>query len=273
MNRYGGFLDETGTRNPRMLNPDVPYGRAITSPPQPINKGPAMIPLLMMIGADKGGVGKTTVARAIDDYLQRKHANQKVFDAQWPAGDLVRFAPAAEVINIENVDHQMKVFDSVKGVTLVDICAGQLSPTLKALNDVGLLDDVRAGKIALALLHVIGPSLASLREISETAAAIGGGVKHLLVKNYVTEDGFSEWEKDERFAELLKSAAALTITVPHLVDRAYSELQRVGGSFDAFAGDDKNSRMLAGYVRNWLNTTWAEFDRVGLGSMIAAAVA
>lgn len=230
-----------------------------------------MTPLIVIIGADKGGVGKTTVARALDGYLERKHANQKVFDSQWPAGDLVRFAPTAEVINIENVDHQMKVFDSVRGVTLVDICAGQLSPTLKALNDVGLLDDVRAGKIGLALLHVIGPSMASLREIAETAAAIGG-VRHLLVKNYINEGGFAEWEKDERFAEALRAAAPHTITIPHLVDRAYTEVQRAGGSFDAFAADQSRSRMLTGYVRNWLAATWLEFDRVGLGIQVAGAI-
>jgi hypothetical protein len=231
-----------------------------------------MTPLIVIIGADKGGVGKTTVARALDGYLERKHANQKIFDSQWPAGDLVRFAPSAEVINIENVDHQMKVFDSMRGVTLVDICAGQLSPTLKALNEVGLLGDVRSGTIALALLHVIGPSMASLREIAETATAIGGGIKHLLVKNFINEAGFAEWEKDERFAEALRVAAPHTITIPHLVDRAYTEVQRDGGSFDAFAADQTKSRMLTGYVRNWLTATWSEFDRVGLGIMIAGAV-
>jgi hypothetical protein len=45
----------------------------------------------------------------------------------------------------------LQAFDSEK-VTLVDIASGPL-------------------------LHVIGPSLSSLREIAETAAAIGGGVK------------------------------------------------------------------------------------------------
>jgi hypothetical protein len=230
-----------------------------------------MTPLIIMVGADKGGVGKTMVARALDDYLRVKGANQRVFDAQWKAGDLVRFAPKAEVINIENVDDQMKAFDTVSGVTLVDICAGLLSPTLHALSDVGLLDDVRGGKMALALLHVIGPSLSSLREIADTAAAIGGGVHHILVKNYVVDGGFTEWEKDPRFAEILRAAAPHTITVPHLTDRAAAELQTVGGSFEAFANDPARSRMLTGYVRHWLKATWDEFDRVGLRLLIKTA--
>jgi dethiobiotin synthetase len=231
-----------------------------------------MTPTIFIVGADKGGVGKTVVARTLDDYLRVKGANQAVFDAQWPAGDLVRFAPAAEIINIENVDHQMKAFDSVKGITLIDIAAGLLSPTLAALSDVGLLDDVRAEKMALVLFHVIGASFASLREISETAAAIGGGVKHLLVKNYVTEGGFTEWEKDERFAEMLRVASPHTITIPHLIDRASAELQTVGGSFDAFANDRaRHGTMLTGYVRNWERKVFEEYNRVGLRMMIKTA--
>jgi hypothetical protein len=159
-----------------------------------------MTPIIILVGADKGGVGKTTVSRALDDYLRNKRANRKVFDSERGAGDLKRFVSSAQVIDIENVDDQMRAFDSVEGVTLVDVRAGLLSPTLAALGDVGLLDDVRSGALGMALLHVIGPSVSSLREISETAAAIGGGVRHFLVKNYVTQGGFAEWEKDDRFA-------------------------------------------------------------------------
>jgi hypothetical protein len=227
--------------------------------------GDDMTPLLILVGADKGGVGKTMTARALDEWLRVKHANRKVFDAQWRSGDLKRFVPSAEIINIEDIDHQMRVFDSIKGTTMVDICAGQLSPTLKALNDVGLLDDVRNGNIALALLHVIGPSLASLREIAETVELLGKGTRHFLVKNL--HSSFSEWEKDPRFADVLRQAAARTITIPHLIDRAAAELQIVGGSFEAFVTARK-SPMLAGYVGKWLKEVWAEFDRVGLGDMV-----
>jgi hypothetical protein len=227
--------------------------------------------LIILVGADKGGVGKTTVARALDDYLQHKHANQRVFDAQWKNGDLVKFAPSAEIINIDNVDHQMKVFDSISGVTLVDLCAGQLSPTLKALRDVGLLNDVRDGRLAMALLHVIGTSLASLREIAEISAAIGGSTRHIFVKN-LHGGGFDEWEKDDRFANVLRAAAPHTIIIPEMVARASAELQRVGGSFDAFANNPENSYMLRGYVRNWLTDMWAQFAHVDLDKLIAAAI-
>ena len=270
-------------RRPRAWENFTLLRPALGPPYHPLNAGDATStsnrmetsmkrPLVILIGADKGGVGKTTVARAVDDYLQSKRANRKIYDSEWPSGDLQRFVPSSDVIDIENIDHQMKVFDTVDGVTLLDVRAGLLSPTLRALGEGGLLDDVRSGSLALALLHVIGPSVASLREISETAISIGGGVRHFLVKNYVNESGFTEWEKDPRFAAVLKAAEPHTITIPHLAERACTEVQIVGGSFEAFAANRARSKMLSGYVRKWLDATWAEFERVGLGTMIDAAV-
>lgn len=233
-----------------------------------------MTPLIIMVGADKGGTGKTTVARALADYLRSKRALCKVFDSECPRGDLRSFVPSAQVIDIEKVDDQMRAFDSIEGVTLIDIRAGLMSPTLKDLADVGLLADVRSGALAMALLHVVGPSVSSLLEIAETAAAIGGGVRHFLVKNYVSDGGFAEWEKDPRFAAVLKEAETRTITVAHLPDKAAAAVQLAGASFEAFAEDRAtHGRMLSGYVRNWLAGVWSEFDRVGLGKMIAAATA
>lgn len=217
--------------------------------------------LIILVGADKGGVGKTTVTRALDDYLQSKKIERRVFDSEHPAGDLNRFVPNAKVIDIMKVDDQMTVFDNMQGVTVVDIRAGMLTPTLNSLDRVGLLKDVRAGEVDLALFHVLGPSVASLREVADTAKAIGGGSRHYLVKNYVNDEGFKEWETDARFASVFEQAAENTITIPHLEGRANTEVQRVGGSFDTFAHEGVYSRILRGYVRAWLDDTFREFDR------------
>ena len=230
-------------------------------------------PLIIMVGADKGGVGKTTVARALSDYLYRRHAAAKMFDTEFPAGDLKRFVPAADIIDIARVQDQMKVFDTLAGVTVVDVRAGLLSPTLAALDRARLLDDVRAGAIGLALLHVLGTSVSSLNEIADTAAVLGAGVKHFLVKNHISEGGFADWDNDSRFASHFRAMASATINVPTLAAPACDAVQKLGVSFSAFAGDAAQSRMLRGYVGNWLSTVWAEFDRVALGGLIDAAIA
>lgn len=213
-------------------------------------------PLVIMVGADKGGVGKTTISRALDDYLRAHKAVRKVYDGEWPGGDLRQFAEESEIVDMQSINDQMRVFDRLRGVTLVDIKAGLFTDVLDSLNRTGLLDDVRAGRFNLALLHVLGPSAASLHEIANIAAKLGSGAVHVLVKNYINEAGFEEWEADARFADALSGNAS--IIVPHLQARAATEVQQHGLSFSSFV-DQTQSRVLAGYVRAWLRDAFTAF--------------
>ena len=88
-----------------------------------------------MVGADKGGVGKTTISRALLDYLHRHNVLARAFDTENPRGTLHRFYPAiTEIIDLHNVADQMKVLDTLETakvpVTVVDLKAGNLSYAL-----------------------------------------------------------------------------------------------------------------------------------------------
>jgi hypothetical protein len=223
-------------------------------------------PLVIMVGADKGGVGKTTVSRALDDYLRYRQVGAKIFDGEWPAGDLRQFAEAGEIVDMQSIDHQMRMFDRLTGVTLIDIKAGLFTEVLDSLARTGLLDDVRAGRFNLALLHVLGPSAASLKEIAAISAKLGAGAIHLLVKNYVNESGYKEWESDPRFAAAL-SRPDRVVTIPHLEARACTEVQRQGLAFGAFI-EQGESRILVGYVRAWLREVFGAFTAAGMQDLI-----
>ena len=75
-----------------------------------------MKPVVLMVGADKGGVGKTTVTRTVLDYLAAKNTLVRAFDAEYPRGTLQRFHPdVTEVVDVTTAADQMKMID-----TLVD---------------------------------------------------------------------------------------------------------------------------------------------------------
>lgn len=232
-------------------------------------------PLMIMVGADKGGVGKTTVARVVIDYLATRNVTPKVFDTEAPTGDLARFAfTAAEVVDLQRIAGKVRVFDSVDSgsVTVVDMRAGLLSTTLKALDEAGLLAAVRAGEMNLALLHVLGPTPTSLNEVLAASEAIGGGSKHFVVKNNIADDDvFGEWTRSERYAETFARMAPATVTVPRLPEEVSREIQGLGISFAAFAADRARSRTMRGLVLGWLRAVWGDLDKVGLGELVAAA--
>jgi len=66
------------------------------------------------VGADKGGVGKTTIARTLLDYLATRNTPSRAFDSEFPRGTLKRFHPkVTEVIDLETAADQIKVIDTL----------------------------------------------------------------------------------------------------------------------------------------------------------------
>ena len=53
-------------------------------------------PVVVLVGADKGGVGKTTVSRTLLDYLTARKIPTRAFDTEWPKGTLKRFSTKAD---------------------------------------------------------------------------------------------------------------------------------------------------------------------------------
>ena len=151
-----------------------------------------MKPTLILVGADKGGVGKTTISRALLDYFSRNKVSSRAFDTENPRGSLNRFYPSqAEIIDLSDVVQQMKVLDTMENspvrATVVDLKAGNLSYSLDLFERIGVLEAARNGVFNLGLIHVVGPSIASLDEIGEIAKYLPG-LKYLVARNSINED-------------------------------------------------------------------------------------
>src|SRR5512134_925449 len=158
-----------------------------------------MKPTLILVGADKGGVGKTTVSRCLLDYFARKNVLTRAFDTENPRGSLHRFYPGiTEIIDLNNVAHQMRVLDTMETanvpMTVVDLKAGNLSYSLDLFERIGVLEAARNGAFTLGLFHVVGPSIASLDEIGELSKYLQG-VEYVLTRNSINETNFFEWDE------------------------------------------------------------------------------
>jgi hypothetical protein len=217
-------------------------------------------PVLVCTGSDKGGVGKTTIARALLDFLKDKGLRPTVFDTEPDPGVLRRFYKNAKSVDVGIVRGQMEVFDEVEsaGFTFVDIKAGGLSKVLTTMRDAGLLKDVHAGKMRMIVIHVLGSTEASLREIETASAVLAEGGEHILVKNHATDGQFFEWDKTT-YDSFFKPGQ-LMLDVPHLDGMACDAVDQKATSFSDFIADETNSRMLRGIVRHWLGQVFAQFE-------------
>ncbi|MEO6609423.1 MAG: hypothetical protein ABIN69_13245 [Aestuariivirga sp.] len=240
-----------------------------------------MKPTLILVGADKGGVGKTTVSRALLDYFARKNILTRAFDTENPRGSLRRFYPATtEVIDLGNVAHQMKVLDTMETanvpVTVVDLKAGNLSYALDLFERIGVLEATRNGVFNMGLMHVVGSSIASLDEIGEIAKYLQG-IQYIVARNFINETNFFEWDEATTRKYFSAIPKAQEIDVPKLNEMAYEQVDVAGVTFKDFienraadGAQGKFSFVLRGYVRKWCAEIDAEFARVQMLQEILA---
>jgi hypothetical protein len=177
-------------------------------------------PTVILIGADKGGVGKTTVARTLLEYFSKHEVPTRAFDTETPKGTLQRFHPdVSEIVDVTAVADQMRIFDTVSdtSVTVIDVRAGLLSSTLRALRDISFLDTANEGQLTFIVFHILGSSIASLDEIEETASLTTGG-RHFMVKNFINDASFFEWDQAIHKSYFKKSRYAEEVTVPRLLN-------------------------------------------------------
>jgi hypothetical protein len=238
-------------------------------------------PAVIVVGADKGGVGKTTVSRTVLDYFNANNIPTRAFDTESPRGTLKRFHPEiTEIVDFTTTSDQMRIFDTLNtatsNVTVIDVRAGLLSPALGQLRDIGFLDAARSGQITFAVFHILGPSIASLDEIAETANFMDGA-KYFLVKNFINNTSFFEWDEATYNAYFKRIKNATEITIPKLNEMAYEQVEVSSVPFLKFVANKgpsdetaNYSFVLRGYVRHWLSNVWGEYDRIKLTDIVGS---
>jgi hypothetical protein len=226
------------------------------------------LPLAIFVGADKGGVGKTTLSNALMCFFAERGIATRAWDTESPKGNLKRFHPSkTEIVDLETPDGQMAVFDTLQQspVTLVDMRAGILSDTVQILHNIGCVRMAQQGLLRLAVFHVIGNSVASFQEIGEIAQALGSAVRHFVVINHHTSDA-SFFANIKGVSQDALNGSSVVVNIPKLTTRAMELKDASNLSFSAFGRDENQSFTARGYVNDWKEKVFTQFDSARLAA-------
>lgn len=233
---------------------------------------------IVIVGADKGGVGKTFVSRLLSSFAADRKIAHRVVDTEvdQPVGrekSLRRFFPEAIVVDANTVAGQMRIFDEVLDdtVTLVDMRAGIASHVLRSVRNAGLLEDSDQGRMKITFVHVLGSSTQSMSEIVDMEVILGKNASHVLVENEANDGQFFRWSDKARAEFLANVNPAAQFQLPHLDSTVAEDVDRKGVSFTAYVDDPnrQNSDWLKRTCRHWLRQVYAQFDVPDLARMMA----
>lgn len=223
------------------------------------------------IGGEKGGVGKSLMARVLAQFLIDRGEPFIGFDTDRSHGALMRFysgyASPVIVDRYEALDAIMEAaVEQPDRRILVDLAAQTHDPLVRWMDDSGVLNLADESGIAIHYWHVMDTGKDSVDLLRRLLDRFGTSLKYVLVRNQVRGNDFGVLEQSGEQARALGLGAKI-VSVKKLHDSAINKIDATSSSFwNAKNGDHHAALGLMDRqrVKMWLRDVYRDLDDVGV---------
>jgi hypothetical protein len=226
-----------------------------------------------LIGGEKGGVGKSLVARLLAQYCIDHSMPFLGFDSEGAHGALLRFyAGYASAVLIDRYESLDTIVEAATLAPdrriLVDLAAQTHERLAQWMDDSQLLEV--AGELGLYIRywHVLDAGRDSVELLKRLLDRFGNRMHYVLVLNEVRGDDFrmlnASGEKDRALG-----LGASVMTLKRLGESSMAKIDASSSSFWAAVnksdGDTSGLGLLERQrVKMWLKSAFAEIDKIGI---------
>jgi hypothetical protein len=226
-----------------------------------------------LIGGEKGGVGKSVVARVLAQYMIDKNIPFLGFDTDRSHGSFQRFytgySSPVEVNNYESLDTivEAAVEHQDKRV-LVDLAAQTHEPLVKWMDDSGVLETADELLISFCYWHVMDSGKDSVDLLKKLLDRFDASLNYVLVLNQLRGDDFGIFNASGEREHALGLYAQI-ITLKRLPEAVMVKID--AGSTSFWAAKNKSLTEVKGLgllerqrVKLWLRSAYEQIDTVGI---------
>jgi len=225
------------------------------------------------IGGEKGGVGKSVVARVLAQYFIDNNIPFLGFDTDRSHGSLLRFytgyASPVVVDSYESLDAIIEAaIEQPEKRILVDLAAQTHDPLAKWMDESGVLDMVGDAGITLHYWHVMDSGKDSVDLLQKLFKRFGTRLNYVLVLNQLRGDKFDIFEKSDAKQEALELNARM-VTLKRLHEPVIAKID--AGSTSFWAAKNKTAMDASGLgllerqrVKMWLKHAYEEIEKAGV---------
>lgn len=224
-----------------------------------------------LIGGEKGGVGKSVVARVVAQYLIDKSIPFLGFDTDRSHGSLLRFyADYASPVVVDSYESLDTIVETAtehpdKRI-LVDLAAQTHEPLVKWMDDSGVLETADELGISFHYWHVMDSGKDSVDLLKKLLDRFGSRLNYVLVLNQLRGDNFDIFEKSgER--DRANALNARIISLKRLHEPVINKID--AGSTSFWAAKNKSETDIKGLgilerqrVKVWLNSAYQEIEGI-----------
>ena len=188
-----------------------------------------------LIGGEKGGVGKSLVARILAQYLIDKQLPFLGFDTDQSHGALIRFyAGFASPVLVDSYEALDAIVEAAVAQPdrriLVDLAAQTHEPLVRWMEESGVLDLARDGAFTINYWHVMDAGKDSVDLLTKLLTQFGDRLRYVLVLNHLRDDDFSILQKSGAKPGRSELGARV-VSVKRLNERAIQKIDASSSSF------------------------------------------
>ena len=223
------------------------------------------------IGGEKGGVGKSVVARLLAQYMIDHQLPFLGFDTDRSHGALLRFyagyASPVIVDRYEALDAIMEAaVEQPERRILVDLAAQTHEPLVRWMDDSGVLDMAAESGVGVQYWHVMDTGRDSVDLLSRLLDRFGNSLQYVLVRNQLRGHDFSLLEASgEQDRALILGAKVVTIKRLH--EAAINKIDASNSSFWSARQAEPSSGlgvMDRQRIKTWLRDANQQLDTAGI---------
>ena len=224
-----------------------------------------------LIGGEKGGVGKSLVARLLAQHFIDQKLPFIGYDTDRSHGSLLRFyagyASPVLVDRYEALDHIIESAIEQPGRrVLVDLAAQTHDPLVRWMDESGVLDMADLQGITLQYWHVMDSGRDSVDLLERLLDRFGQRLHYVLVCNELRGDDFSMLQRSGQL-DRAKGLGAKAISIRRLQDTVVQKIDARNASFWA-AGHVSGAEgpglglMERQRLKLWLHHAYAQLAKV-----------
>jgi hypothetical protein len=224
------------------------------------------------IGGEKGGVGKSLVARILAQYFIDHALPFLGFDGDRTHGALVRFYASYSspvlIDDYQSLDRlvELAAADPARRI-LVDLAAQTQLPLSRWMADSRLLELAPELKISLVYWHVMDNGFDSVELLRGVLDQFGGKTGLVLVLNQVRGERFELLESSGERARAEQLGAKI-MSLQRLADTTLQKIDRDSRSFWAAINNAPGAEGNLGLLEQqrlwvWIKRAYEELDRIG----------
>ena len=220
------------------------------------------------IGGEKGGVGKSLMARVLAQHFIDRGLPFVGFDTDRSHGALLRYyADYAAPMPLDAHDSLDRIveaaIDDPTRRVLVDLAAQTQSGLTRWLDEAGIAAVAAELGVAINYWHVMDAGRDSADLLAKWLDGPGGALPLVLVLNEVRGEQF-ELLADSGLMARAQGQGARTLRLRKLPDTLLQKVDAAGSSFWAANQPGTLSLLDRQRLRVWLQRTGAELDALGI---------